>query len=82
MLVANEAPQVIAAVRLAYAVTWFTTPSIISPTALSFGYVLLVNPRRGSGEIMLPRYPALDYSDELFLFVGELHKARQLLPIE
>lgn len=77
VLVANGAPHVIAALRLAYAVMWFTTPFIISSILRSFGYVFLVKPRRSSGQIIVPRYPALNRRDKLFLVVGELHKARQ-----
>jgi hypothetical protein len=52
VLVADGAPHVIAALRLAYAVMWFTTPFIISSILLAFSYVFLVKPRRGSGQIM------------------------------
>lgn len=82
VLVANGAPHVVAIIRLAYAVMWFTTPFIVSSVLLSFGYIFFVKPDKGSARIALPRYPAVNRRDELFLVVGEVHKARRPQPIE
>jgi len=81
-LLADGAPHVVVAIRLAYGAMWFTTPYITSSILLSFGYIFLVKQREASSSIALPRYPEVMWRTKLFLVLGEIHRARKPTSVE
>lgn len=80
-LVAVQRPFVYAVIRWTYEVMLFTTPFIALLTATSLA-VIFVPKRRGPVTVKLPPYPAPSVRNELFLVIGEVHKAKRPVAVE
>lgn len=80
-LISVVRPYVYHAIRYTYQAMWFTTPFIVALTTLSLGYIFFMRRSSRVGCPTLPAYPAPAAREQLFVVVGELHKARKADPV-
>ena len=76
-VIALRAPEAFLSFKYLYYALFFTTPYLLSSTALSALYIFTL---RGSEKIApghLPRYPDPRRRSELFLVIGEIHEPRK-----
>jgi TraM recognition site of TraD and TraG len=81
-LVLFQKPWLLDGIKYAYIVMAFTTPFMVASTLASLEYIFLSRSGKGAVEPRLPPYPEPAGRQELFLVVGEIHRAKRPDPIE
>lgn len=80
-LVRLRRPQVYQIFWVSYTTMLFTTPWILASLLLTTAYVFFYRPGTAKVRPVLPQFPDYSQAPEPMLVVGELHDARQPLPI-
>ena len=81
LLIEQLRPHIFLAIRSSYALLWFTTPLIAFSSLLSLAYIFLLRRPQQASAIRLPCYPDPAGRHELFVVVGEVHRAQRAVPV-